>query len=58
MVPCMAYHPIRKLEEAVGDFTPSGQNIEENETTLELGIVLFSSMQSYFESGGLGSCGQ
>ena len=31
MVPCMADHPIPKLTEAVGDSTPSGQNIEENE---------------------------
>ena len=33
MVPFMADHPIPKLAEAGGDSTPSGQNIEENETT-------------------------
>jgi hypothetical protein len=33
MVPRMADHPIPKLAEAVGDSTPSGLNIEENEAT-------------------------
>jgi hypothetical protein len=33
MVPRMADHPIPKLAEAVGDSTPSGPNIEENEAT-------------------------
>jgi hypothetical protein len=39
MVPCMADHRIPKLAEAVGDSTPSGQNIEENEITWAWGIV-------------------
>jgi hypothetical protein len=38
MVPCMADHPIPKLAEPVGDSTPSGPNLEENETTW-LGVV-------------------